>query len=121
MRRRDLTGEGTRVSLKSEGRQAGIIDNETGTVIGRVVVAAGPGDLIEIESLSIDEPHRGRGAGSEAFRLLLSSLGGGQWRTLRASAPAGMGLAAYFWMRMGFRPLFGAREERRLVFERRLR
>ena len=121
MRRRDLTGDGTRVSLKGEGRRAEIIDNETGNVIGRVVAAVGPGDLVEIESLSIDERHRGRGAGSEAFRLLLSSLEGGRWRTLRACAPAGMGLAAYFWMRMGFRPLFGAREEQRLVFERRLR
>ena len=50
--------------------------------------------------------------------LLLEAALTGGWTTLRATAPSRLGLAVYFWMRMGFRPLFGKDSSGALVVER---
>jgi hypothetical protein len=82
-----------------------------GPAIGRVALR-GDGAALVIEALCIDDALRGYGAGSEAARLLEAYARAGPWETLRAWAPPGLGLAVYFWSRMGLRPVFGERAVR---------
>lgn len=97
-----------------------VLSATTGEKIGAIELAVRSADELEIAGLHIDEPRRGRGGGSEAFRLLLETLERTGWHTLCARAPEGQGLAAYFWMRMGFRPDFGAGRYTALLFRRPL-
>ncbi len=88
-------------------------------VIGEVVVrlaAEGP----FIERLCIEEEARGYGAGSGAATALLRSLAR-RHAVVHTWAPPDRGLAVYFWMRMGFRPLPGEGPDGGLRFEQRLR
>jgi GNAT superfamily N-acetyltransferase len=71
-----------------------------------------------ISSLCIDAEHRGYGAGSEAAELLLAAAAG-VYEKIRTWAPPNLGLAVYFWVRMGFSPLHGEGPEGGLWFERR--
>ncbi len=89
------------------------------TAVGAAIIeydAEGPW----IASLCIDAPHRGYGAGSEAaWRLTRHYTDAGTPR-LRAWAPPDVGLAVYFWSRMGFRPLHGPGPHGGIWFERSL-
>jgi hypothetical protein len=73
-----------------------------------------------VESLCIDEALRGYGRGSDAARMLTSMAAARGWRRLRAWAPPDRGLAVYFWVRMGLRPLFGDGPDGGIWFEREL-
>ena len=87
--------------------------------VGRAEVAFAGGAPV-IERLCIDEGARGYGAGSEAAALLLDALAR-RHAVARAWAPPDRGLAVYFWIRMGFRPLAGEGPHGGLWFERALR
>ena len=87
--------------------------------IGRAAVAFADGAPV-IERLCIDEGARGYGAGSETAALLLETLAR-RHAVARAWAPPDMGLAVYFWIRMGFRPLAGEGPNGGLWFEQALR
>ncbi len=88
-------------------------------VIGEVVVDLS-GEAPFISRLCIDETARGYGAGSGAATALLRSLGR-RYGVVRTWAPPDRGLAVYFWVRMGFRPLAGEGPEGGLWFEQILR
>lgn len=86
--------------------------------VGEVVLT--DGETPFVRCLLVDETQRGYGAGSEAAWLLLDALAAAGCERVEAWAPPQLGLAVYFWSRMGFAPCFGARGEG-LHFERRLR
>ena len=111
--------EGPRVRLESiRESEYAIVRAHDGEGLGRAVLAA-EGDVLSIRELCIDPAHRGFGAGSGAAALIREAWAAdGRWRTLRAFAPAGAGLAVYYWMRMGLRPLPGEGPAGGLLFER---
>ena len=76
-------------------------------------------DGLMIRSLCIDEPHRSYGAGSEAVLLFNRACDAAGVPLVRTWAPPDGGLAVYFWIRMGYRPLHGEGPEGGLWFERR--
>ncbi len=78
------------------------------------------GETPVIQRLCIREEARGYGAGSGAARALLRALGR-RYPVVRTWAPPDRGLAVYFWVRMGFRPLAGEGPEGGLWFEQTLR
>ncbi len=78
------------------------------------------GGVLTIDALCIDAPHRGYGCGSEAAALIVDAAAD-SYRAIRASAPPDLGLAAYFWSRMGLRPLHGPGPAGGIWFERTLR
>jgi len=55
--------------------------------------------------LAVVRPERrGFGLGSEAVRAVEKSMAGPGQRHFRALVPLSMGLAFYFWLRLGYRP-----------------
>ena len=115
----DARLEGPRVSLVADGGgEYRIIRTADGEGLGRVrlVIEA---DALVVRDLCVDEGHRGYGAGSGAAALVRDAWAAdGRWRVLRAFAPAGNGLAVYYWMRMGLRPVPGEGAEGGLALER---
>jgi hypothetical protein len=55
--------------------------------------------------LAIDPARRFRGLGGEAGMALDAHLRGHGFEKVYAPVPDGRGLAVYFWLRLGFRPL----------------
>lgn len=96
------------VSL-GDGQAAGTISLEAGS----------EPQVLLIHRLCIDEGRRGYGAGSEAARLLLRAAVASGYSTVRAWAPGARGLALYFWVRMGLRPLHGEGPDGGIWLERR--
>lgn len=103
---------------------------EPGDTAGRLVIRRlGDGEAVgcaewrlrdgtlHIESLAVEEGHRGFGAGSEAARLVIEAALERAER-VTAWAPKHQGLAVYFWFRMGFRPVPGEGPDGGLLFER---
>jgi ribosomal protein S18 acetylase RimI-like enzyme len=78
------------------------------------------GDALQIDQLCVDAPARGYGLGSEAARLLREAAAESGFTTLRAAAPPDLGLAVYFWTRMGLHPLHGPAPNGGIWFERTL-
>lgn len=71
-----------------------------------------------IATLCIALEHRGYGAGSEAAWHITQHFAQQGTLRLRAWAPPDIGLAVYFWSRMGFRPLHGPGPNGGIWFER---
>ncbi|MGI8926998.1 MAG: GNAT family N-acetyltransferase [Tepidiformaceae bacterium] len=114
-----LPREGARVRLQAgTGPTVNVVRLADEVVVGSAHISVSRGSLT-IERLCIEEPFRGYGCGSEAVRLLLEAASG-RYRRVRAWAPPGLGLAVYFWSRMGLRPLFGDGPEGGIWFERDL-
>lgn len=90
-----------------------------GAAVGSVVLARDGGTLT-IERLCIEPVYRGYGAGSEAARLILDAAAAQGYSLARAWAPPDLGLAVYFWFRMGLRPLHGPGPDGGLALERDL-
>ena len=112
---------GERVGLEAIGpgeyRIVRVLD---GVALGHATIE-NEGDALFVRAICIDAPHRGFGAGSGAATLLRESAqAAGRWRWLRAWAPPDAGLAVYFWMRMGLRPVPGDGPEGGLLLEREL-
>jgi GNAT superfamily N-acetyltransferase len=87
-----------------------ISDNE-GAPIGLALVRPqipAPGDAT-ISFLAVQPERRYRGLGGEAG-LAVERLLRQRWKVARvlAGVPEGRGLAVYFWLRLGFRPLSAA-------------
>ncbi len=108
--RRVEEGGATRYEVRRRGRRG---------VIGEVAVDLS-GETPFIERLCIDEEARGYGAGSGAATALLRTLAR-RYDVVRAWAPPDRGLAVYFWVRMGFRPVPGEGPDGGLWFEQVLR
>lgn len=95
-----------------------VVRHADGARVGRLELEeGGPGTLF-VRSLCIDGDQRSYGAGSEAAELLLSDAER-TYQTVRAWAPPDLGLAVYFWVRMGLSPLHGEGPEDGIWFERR--
>jgi GNAT superfamily N-acetyltransferase len=62
-------------------------------------------DAAIIELIATPPEHARRGAGMEAAALLETRLRRRGVRTIYAPAPAVHGIAMYFWIRLGYRPL----------------
>jgi GNAT superfamily N-acetyltransferase len=92
-----------------------------GQAAGRVTLEALGDGVLFIVALEVELPYRGYGLGSESARLLRGWAEAGGWRVLRAWAPPDLGLAVYFWSRMGLRPLHGPGPDGGSWFERLLR
>jgi GNAT superfamily N-acetyltransferase len=90
-----------------------------GAPVGAVHLEA-HSDALVIHELAIASEHRGYGLGSEAAALLRDAAAAAGWPLLRAWAPPHLGLAVYFWCRMGLRPLHGEGPDGGISFERRL-
>jgi len=113
-----LQGERVRLEPDGEGsaRIIRLADSErTGHVFWEQ-----HGDALFVRELCIDTPHRGFGLGSESARLLIQAAAEGGWRIVRAWAPPDLGLATYFWIRMGLCPRFGEGPDGGIWFERTL-
>lgn len=76
---------------------------------------------LTIRSLCIEPPYRSYGAGSEAAGILLMAAEAAGVATIRAWAHPKLGLSAYFWGRMGLRPLHGEGPEGGIWYERLVR
>lgn len=120
-----ITLRGARVDLRAESfgqsqcRYA-IVRRSDGQRVGDLRMTV-EGTSVTITSLCIDPSVRGYGAGSDAARTLCAAAAAAGFERLRASAPGNFGLAVYFWIRHGFRPLFGLGPDEGIWFERRLR
>ena len=77
--------------------------------------------VLTVRRFCIDTSHRSYGAGSEAAWLLVHAAREAGYGGLRAWAPPSRGLAAYFWIRMGFRPRHGEGPAGGIWFERDLK
>lgn len=107
--RRVEDGDVTRYEVRRRGRRG---------AVGEVTVDL-RGEVPFIERLCIDEEARGYGAGSGAATALLRALSS-RYAAVRTWAPPDRGLAVYFWVRMGFRPVAGEGPNGGLWFEQEL-
>ena len=106
--RLDDAASGFRIVRLADGESVGVIvieEDSEGPWIARIEVAV---------------EHRGYGAGAEAAWLLAEALAARGVPRIRAWAPPNVGLAVYFWSRMGFRPLHGPGPNGGIWFERAL-
>jgi hypothetical protein len=117
-----LPAQGLRFRLEAvdeTGAELRVARLEDGEPVGRATIEV-DGPALSITSVCIDETLRGYGAASEAARLLIGAATSGGFAVVRAFAPAGRGLAVYFWFRMGLHPLHGEGPEGGIWLERRV-
>jgi hypothetical protein len=110
---------GERVSIV-EGDTGIEVRDGTGAPIGSVILEY-EGNSVFIRALCIEEERRGYGAGSEGAQLLIAAATAAGVETVSAWAPPNLGLAVYFWIRMGLRPKHGEGPDGGIRFERALR
>jgi hypothetical protein len=110
-----LVGERFRVELDTPGR-ARVVRVEPLERVGRLDYELASG-VVTIRSLCIEKERRSYGAGSEAAWLFVRAAERAGL-ALRAWAPPDLGLAVYFWARMGFRSLQGEGPEGGIWFAR---
>ena len=101
-----VSGDRFRLQRSDDDETVVVTRLSDGQSVGRFELEA-RGPALTIRALCIDEARRGYGAGSEAARLLLAAADSAGFITVRAWAPPKLGLSAYFWGRMGLRPLLG--------------
>jgi hypothetical protein len=84
-----------------------LIADAAGAPIGLAVVqAAGlPPGCASVPLITIEPSRRFRGLGGEAGVALQRHLRASGFEKVYAPVPDGRGLAVYFWLRLGFRPL----------------
>ena len=112
-----IEGPRVRLEVQSDGEYA-VVRVRDGTAIGSLRLAERDG-AVYVESLCIDKEHRGYGAGTGAATSLREAVAvAGHWRALQAWAPPEAGLAVYFWLRMGLRPVAGEGPSGGLLLER---
>jgi ribosomal protein S18 acetylase RimI-like enzyme len=71
--------------------------------VGLAIVRLPAGGQVRLEALAIEATQRNLGLGTEAVLLLEAQFGG---PALVAGVPVTNGLAIYFWLRAGYRPLY---------------
>jgi hypothetical protein len=111
-----IAGDRVRIEGPVPGSSS-LIRIRDGVEAGTLAVVA-DGDTLFVERLCIESEHRGYGLGTETARLVRRHAEGGPWRLLRAWAPPDLGLAVYFWCRMGLRPVPGEGPHGGILFER---
>jgi hypothetical protein len=104
-----LAPEWTRIHFEAALVHAdGVLISDTaGEPIGLAVVRAespAPG-CASIPLITIEPRRRFRGLGGEAGIALSQALQEQGFASVYAPVPDGRGLAVYFWLRLGFRPL----------------
>ena len=90
-----------------EAATAVLISDADGAAIGLVVVRTdvpAPG-CASVPLIAIEPSRRFRGLGGQAGTALDAHLRSSGYERVYAPAPDGRGLAVYFWLRLGFRPL----------------
>lgn len=110
---------GERVRLEADLKGLAVIRMSDEQLVGKIRLDES-GDSLVVRAVWIHENMRGYGCGSEAAFLLLQQATAAGYRLVRAWAPPNLGLAVYFWFRMGFHPLHGEGPEGGIWFERRL-
>ncbi len=113
-----LTGERVSLADAGDGRVA-VTRLRDGKDIGFARLEEQGRELV-VRALCLDEAQRSFGCGSEAGHLLVDGAERAGFERMRAWAPPDLGLAVYFWIRMGFRPLHGEGPEGGIWFERRV-
>ncbi len=101
---------GQRVELRLDEHAATILRLPEREQIGEIRYRVDEGRLV-FEQMEVTPALRGLGLGSEAVRLLEDWSG--RRGTLRCEAlvPKSLGLALYFWLRLGYRPAHAADPE----------
>jgi GNAT superfamily N-acetyltransferase len=112
--------EGDRVRLEREDDGGvSIVRLRDGERVGHIRIEEQKGSLT-IRALCVDEAQRSYGCGSEAGYLVVRAAEAAGFERIRAWAPPNLGLAVYFWFRMGFRPLHGEGPDGGIWLDRRL-
>ncbi len=117
----DFPLEGERVRIEggvADGRCA-IVRRADDVAVGTLELESNPEELT-VRRLCIEEPFRSYGCGSEAGWLVVRAAQEAGFETISAHAPPDRGLAVYFWIRMGLRPLHGEGPDGGIWFERQL-
>ncbi|MBA4179279.1 MAG: hypothetical protein C0506_01695 [Anaerolinea sp.] len=112
-----VAGERFRLEAGESEADVTVVRLADGLSVGRFELERDDG-TITVRSLCIDEAERSYGAGSEAALLLVRAAEQGGFRRIRAWAHPKLGLSAYFWGRMGLRPLHGPGPEGGIWYER---
>jgi len=111
-----LTGDRVRIEAADGDGGYAIVRLADDVAVGQLRLEV-EADQLTVCSLCIEVAYRGYGCGSEAGWLLVqASESRGR---LRAWAPPDRGLAVYYWIRMGLRPLPGKGPGGGIWFERR--
>lgn len=108
-----------RVQLAESEHGFHVVRLSDGATVGEIDIEE-DADGLWIGRIEVAPEHRGYGAGSEAAWLLAEALREQGVKRIRAWAPPNIGLAVYFWTRMGFRPLHGPGPHGGIWFERML-
>jgi ribosomal protein S18 acetylase RimI-like enzyme len=111
-----VSGDRFRLEAGGDPGHIKIVRIDNGVNVGRARIEA-DGDAVHIASLVVDEAYRRYGAGSEAAALLVDALVGGGAQQVTAWAPPDIGLAAYFWYRMGLHALHGPGPNGGILYE----
>lgn len=114
-----LEGDRVRIDPADAGGEARLVRLTDGARAG-FVRAHRDGHELTMDALVVEPALRGYGLGSEAALLLRRAAEQDGVTLLRAWAPPDIGLAVYFWCRMGLHPLHGPGPDSGLAFERRL-
>lgn len=103
-----VSGDRFRLESGADTGHIDIVRIDSGATVGHAVIEYETDRAsAHIASLLVDEPYRRYGAGSESAALLVDALLAGGARRVTAWAPPDIGLAAYFWYRMGLHALHG--------------
>jgi len=114
-----LSGDRVRLLPGDGPNQVTIVRRSDEATIGRLTLEV-DGDAVTVLELCIDPAERSFGCGSDAARLLVHAVEEAGYGRIVASAPPELGLAVYFWFRMGLRPLHGPGPRGGISLERRL-
>ena len=108
---------GFRFRLERKAGGASVIRRTDQLLVGTFSLEV-ESETLTVRSLCIEPAYRSYGAGSEAAQLLVTAAGAAGFARIRAWAHPQLGLSAYFWGRMGLRPLHGEGPEGGIWYER---
>ncbi|HAG08945.1 MAG TPA: GNAT family N-acetyltransferase [Desulfotomaculum sp.] len=100
-----LTFEKRMDDLSKRGRFIGFIVEDNDQNLG-YCIATVDGPIGEIDSIFVDEPHRGKGVGEKLMSLALEWLEGQKCETVRVSIAEGNENVLGFYRRFGFAERF---------------
>jgi len=95
-----------RVGLREASGSPGyVITDLRGEKVGSIDYSVNDGGWLDVRWIELASEYRRRGLGAEAVQLLEEEAAR-RWRVraVRAEVPLGIGLALYFWLRLGYRP-----------------
>jgi hypothetical protein len=95
-----------RVGLREESGSPGyVITDLRGEKVGSIDYSVNDAGWLDVRWIELAAQHRRWGLGAEAVRLLEVKTAE-RWgvKGVRAHVPRDVGLALYFWLRLGYRP-----------------